>query len=543
MKRSDFNATCFFNLKSGRFVLILNSLLVFMLAMAEDFKVYSILDYGGKSSLETLNTSSIQAAMDACSESGGGIVIIPKGVYITGTLFIRSNVTLQLEAGVELFGSSNLEDYAEVPLATEEPHFSKCLFFAKNVENFKIVGHPRSEINGRGYFFKHSPERPKLFRIEESRNIDIENTLIKNSGSWCLYFRECDQIHLYKVAVYNKENRNNDGINFDGCSNVTIQDCNLQVEDDAICLKSSVDKICENFLIENCTVSSYWAGLKFGTASKTGFRNIKIRNCQFFDCRFGTIKLLAVDGAIIEDVEISDIDMYNCGGPIFIRLGNRGRTYEQSIKQVYATDVKPEGRPVGKIRNLILRNIKGRLTGRLDPPTEGMMLTGLPGHYIEDVVMENIHFSFTGFGQMDAGQRVIPEDEARYPEQLFFGVLPSYGLYARHVRGLEFKNVTFALRDEDTRSAVLLNDVLQSHFERFEVDVTHNRGAAVVLDSCQNLEFSGLKAKGKAQSLVNIKGVASCALRLKNPLTKTLEMETLATFTDEASVASLLISN
>ncbi|WP_299547313.1 glycosyl hydrolase family 28 protein [Seonamhaeicola sp.] len=464
--------------------------LFFFLALSA--QEYNILDYGAKKSHKELSTEAIQAAIDAAHKNGGGTVIVPKGTYVTGTLFLRSNVTFKMEANTELFGSSDLKDYAEVPVATEEPHFSKCLFYAHGQENITILGHPRSEINGKGYMFKHSPERPKLFRIEACKNVRFENAIIKNSGSWCMYFRECDSVFIHKTSVYNKENRNNDGMNYDGCSNIRITDCNLQVEDDAICLKSSVDKVTENIYVENCTVSSYWASLKFGTASKTGFRNITVKNCQFFDSRHGAIKLLAVDGAIIENVEISDVKMFNCGGPIFLRLGNRGRDYSKSIKQVYKTDVKPEGRPVGKIRNVVFKNIEGRLTGRIDPPTEGIMLTGLPGHYIEDITMENIHFSYTGFGDLNVQDRVIPEDEARYPEQLFFGVLPSYGMYLRHVKGLKLKNITMELRNHDDRPAIVMDDVLDSEFEDIKFDISSGVQSGIVSKNTKNIQLKNI---------------------------------------------------
>ncbi len=469
-------------------------------------EIYNILDYGATSSHETLSTKAIQAAINACSKNGKGTVIIPMGTFVTGTIFLKSNVTIKMESGAELYGSSSLKDYAKVPIATEEPHFSKCLFYAKGQKNITIIGHPRTEINGRGYFFKHSPERPKLFRIEECTNIRIENAIIKNSGSWCLYFRECDYVYIHKTRVYNKENRNNDGMNFDGCSNVWITECNLQVEDDAICLKSSVDKVCENINVSNCTISSYWASLKFGTASKTGFRNIKVTDCQFFDSRHGAIKLLAVDGAIIENVEISNIKMFNCGGPIFVRLGNRGRTYEKSIKQVYAEDVKPEGRPVGKIKNITFRNIEGRLTGYIDPPTEGIMFTGLPNHYIEDVVLENINFSYTGFGNLDLTDRIIPEDEARYPEQLFFGVLPSYGMYLRHIKGLKMNNVTMKLRNTDDRPAIVMDDVLDSSFNDFSIQSDSSATSALQINASSNIDFNAINIIGTPKHFLNLTG-------------------------------------
>ncbi|MEM6964014.1 MAG: sulfatase-like hydrolase/transferase [Bacteroidota bacterium] len=503
-------------------------------------QVYNILDYGAVRSHKKLSTKAIQAAIDDCANNGGGTVLVPKGTYVTGTLFLKSNVTLKMGENTELFGSSNLEDYAEVPLATEEPHFSKCLFYAKGEKNITIVGHPRSEINGKGYLFKHSPERPKLFRIEECTNVRFENAIIKNSGSWCAYFRECDSVFLHKTAVYNKENRNNDGMNFDGCSNVRITDCNLQVEDDAICLKSSVDKICENIHVENCTISSYWASVKFGTASKTGFRNVKVTNCQFFDSRHGAIKLLAVDGAILEDVEFSNIKMYNCGGPIFLRLGNRGRTYDKSIKQVYDTDAKPEGRPVGKIRNITFKNIEGRLTGRIDPPTEGIMFTGLPNHYIENVTLENIHFSYTGFGNLGVSNRTIAEDEARYPEQLFFGVLPAYGMYLRHIKGLKIKNVNLSLRGHDDRYAIVMEDVLSSHFEDLTFDIKKEATSAVMISNSQDLTFKHLKAKGTTDYLLEIQGTDTKNIQLIASESEKLPYKSVAKFSKGATAQSLI---
>ncbi|WP_162555788.1 glycoside hydrolase family 28 protein [Reichenbachiella versicolor] len=487
--------------------------LITFLTKAEE-KAFNILDYGAKRSHEVPSTEAIQATIDACSANGGGRVIIPKGTFTTGTLFLKSNVTIQMEARSELFGSTSLEDYAAVPIATEEPRFSKCLFYAKGEKNIKFIGHPRTELNGRGYFFKHSKERPKLFRIEECTNIEFDNMIIKNSGSWCVYFRECDSINIHHTALYNKENRNNDGMNFDGCSNVRITDCNLQVEDDAICLKSSVDRMTENFYVANCTVSSYWASLKFGTASKTGFRNIKVENCQFFDSRHGAIKLLAVDGAIIENVEISNIKLYNCAGPIFLRLGNRGRDYSESIRQVYKADAKPEGRPVGQIKNVTFRNIEARLTGRIDPPTEGVMFTGLPGHYIEDVTLENINFSFTGFGDLGVRDKEVLEDEARYPEQLFFGVLPSYGMYLRHVKGLKMKNVRMTLRNHDDRQAIVMDDVIKSDFSNIKFDIRSEAKSGIVIKNSTKLHFNSVNANGEVERLIEVQGDRSKDIKL-----------------------------
>ncbi len=467
--------------------------------------VFNILDYGAKPGLNHLCTDSIQAAIDACHEQGGGVVLFPKGRYVTGTLFLKSGVHLKFEDGAKLFGSTSLADYAEVPVATEEPHFSKCLFYANGVEDVSITGQDTAEINGRGYYFKFSPERPKLFRIENSSRIRFQDITIKNSGSWCVYFGACDDITITRVSVYNKENYNNDGMNFDACSNVTIRDCNLQVEDDAICLKSSIDRVCENITVEGCTVSSYHAALKFGTASAYGFRNVTVRNCRFYDCRYGTIKLLVVDGGYIDNVHISDIELFNCAGPIFIRLGNRGRSYDKSIRQVYGKDVKPEGRPVGSLRNVYIGRVRGRLYGRNDA-VEGIMLTGIPGHYIENVTLEDIDFSYSGHGDLDVTDHVVPEDEARYPEQSFFGVLPSYALFARHVRNLKVNGFRATLRSPDDRRAIYCEDVVDSVFAHCRVDIGEGTDYVLDLKDSRGLVLDDLKVKGQAEHLVRLRG-------------------------------------
>lgn len=505
----------------NHFIVTAICLLFFISANAAN-KVFNIKEYGAKHSTNEkdapANTTAIQAAIDACSDNGGGIVLVPKGVYVTGTLHLKSNVTIQMEAWADLIGSPIIEDYTEVPVATEEPHFSRCLFYAEGAENIKITGENRSEINGRGYFFKFNRERPKLFRFEKCRNVEIENITVKNSGSWCVVFTECDSVKVSNITLYNKENRNNDGIDLDGCSNVWITGCNLQVLDDALCLKSSVDKICENIFISDCTVSSYTSAVKFGTASKTGFRNVRIKNCQFFDCWYGAIKLLAVDGAILEDVEISDIQLFDCNGPIFLRLGNRGRSYDKSIKQIYSEDAKPEGRPVGKLRNITIKNVEGTLRTRqgLYEFKECILLTGIPGHYIQDVTLENIHLSYAGYGDLDVRNREVPEMESRYPEQSHFGILPSYGMYLRHVKGLKVKNVTMALRCIDNRPAIMLDDVHESKFDQVSFDIKPEAGSALVIKNSSNIKLNKVIPSGGVEQLMEIEGGDSESIQLTN---------------------------
>lgn len=468
-----------------------------------DEKVFNIKDFGAKPTYssdfknEYISTKAVQAAIDACSKNGHGVVLVPKGHFTVGTLFLKSNIHIHLEEGAELDGSSDFNDYAKVRTSTEEPQFSECMFFADNVQNIKFTGQSRhSMIDGRGYFFKRSKRRPRLFRIENCKNIEFNGIILRNSASWCLVFQGCDNIYMKDVSLFNLENRNNDGIDLDGCSNVKIENCNIETSDDAICLKSSVEKTCENIIVTNCVVSSRCAAVKFGTASGYGFKNVKVKDCKFYNCTLGAIKLMVVDGGYMDGVEISNIDIARSAGPIFIRLGNRGRSYKTSVKQVYSADAKPEGMPVGYMRNIKISNVKADIYS-LKTSLQGILITGIPGYKIQNLTLENMELNYIGHGDLSSYTEEIKEDEARYPEQNFFGVLPSYGMFIRHVDGIKLKNIRMNLNSYDSRSALFLDDVDNAIFENVTLDKAKGVKDAIKTKGEVNYKKKSLKIISK----------------------------------------------
>lgn len=265
-------------------------------------------------------------------------------------------------------------------------------------------------------------------------------------------------------------NSNNDGFDIDGCENVLIENSEIHSHDDAICLKSSLNP-CRNIVVRNCNVSSITAALKFGTSSSGGFIDVDVSNCYFFDCPMGGIKLQSVDGARMENVNISRITMDNVGSPLFIRLGNRGRIYTGNTETGSDTGRgESEGAPVGSIKGIRISDVVANVTIQ---PRRGnevtdkeiaeagpIMITGIPGHYVEDVLLENITISYPGGGTEEFAQAVVPEDETRYPEQRFFGILPAWGAYVRHAKNVEFKNVKMTTRTTDARERIVLDDVI-----------------------------------------------------------------------------------
>lgn len=450
--------------------------------------IFNIKAYGAIGDSITMDTKAIQSAIDACNKTGGGKVWVPAGNYIIGTIKLKSNVTLSLDYGAHLLGSENISDYDTNLIEAREGNVH-CLIYAENANNIRIEG--LGVIDGRGTpqafpRVKGSP-RPRLLRMVNINQLTFSGVTYKRPAFWGIHIIDSKNVHFNGVTVRFRNNGyNNDGLDIDGCENVLIENCDIDAGDDAICLKSSL-KPCRNFVVKNCIVSSGTAALKFGTSSHGGFINVNVSNCYFYDSPMGAIKLQLVDGGRLENIDISRITMKNVGNPIFIRLGNRGRDYNKTSDQKQNADVKPEGMPVGTLKNVSIRDVvaevtiedraqaalavykssgkketlklNGEVTNLEKSKSGPIMITGIPGHYIENVVLENINISYPGNGTEKEANNVVVEDIARYPEQFFFGVLPAWGAYIRHAKNIQFKNVVMTTRNPDKRDKIILDDV------------------------------------------------------------------------------------
>lgn len=426
---------------------------------------FPITNYGAKAGDGIVNTPAIQSAIDACNKAGGGTVTIPAGRFVTGTLRLKHNVSLNLDEGAVLLGSTNLADYAtDIVGAMEAPAFNRCLIYAHQAKNIGFSGKGLVDARGTKQAFPERignvlGERPMLMRLVECENVAFKGLAFRNSASWGLHLVSCRSVRFDGIRIDSQNNNiNNDGIDLDGCVNVLIENCVINSGDDAICPKSTTPQVCSNIVVRGCTISSHTAAYKLGTSSRAGFVDMKVFDCRFHDCPMGAIKLLMVDGGRLENVLIENIRMEKVGGPIFIRLGNRGRVYDKPTEQVYEGGQAPEGAAVGVLRKVTIRNIEVSVTGN-QRDRQGIMITGIPGHRIEDVVLENIKISLPGGGTAEEAARVVPEDIARYPEQFFFGVLPSSVLYARHVQGLKVRGLDVAFDKPDARRPVCVEDV------------------------------------------------------------------------------------
>lgn len=477
---------------------------------------FNILDFGARPDTVTLNTHQIQSAIDAAHSAGGGKVIIPAGTFLTGSIILKSNVDLHLQYDARLLGSTDPDDYQKI-------NRWKSLILADGQTDISITGY--GEIDGQGRklalhidslfyaghidsamynFVERRPShylRPQVIEFVRCQGILIKNVTIKNAACWVQTYDQSRDIVIDSVTTISDAYWNNDGIDIQDCINVRITNCFVNAADDGICLKSqSKDHICDSVLIENCTVRSSASAVKFGTVSHGGFRNITIRNIKVYDTFRSAIALECVDGGILENIIIDSVTAINTGNALFIRLGHRTKL-----------------RPPGSIRNVIIRNLDVEvaferpdyayeLRGPALPFFHNIFpssITGIPGHDVENIILENIHIRYPGKGNDGLAHAPlsrldrIPENESAYPEFSMFGELPAWGLYVRHMKGLQMKNITMSISDADYRPAIVFDDVKNSSLTSLQI-AGENKPYQLVLHNSDEIKTeSNIKVLNK----------------------------------------------
>lgn len=454
---------------------------------------YKITDFGAKPDTSILSTAFIQKAIEKCSKSGGGKVIIPAGSFKTGSLILRDNVLLYLENGAILYGSKNLKDYIKLKpsyssLRTQEATIQ--LIYAENIKNAGIGGN--GTIDGQGRDFVKMTEndegitRPHLIRFITCNDITIENITLRNSGCWMQHYLACERLQIRNLKIFNRNNFNNDALDIDGCRNVTISDLITDSDDDGITLKSTSPRPCENITITNCVISSRCNAIKLGTETNGGFRNIAISNCVIKPSEieakafYGREKGLAglaleiVDGGTMEGISISNIQIEGTTAPIFIRLGNRARPYQKEFPVLN----------VGKLGDISINNIRARGASNI-----GCSITGLPGHLVNNINLSNIIISFDGGGKVEDIDRKIDEKPTNYPESTMFGTLPAYGFYIRHAQNITMNGISLSTEKDDLRPAIYLDDVIDGTFKNLQLEKHPDSGDSVRTTDCKKVIF------------------------------------------------------
>jgi polygalacturonase len=482
------------------------SFLFFVNAIAAQSKnTYDVLQYGIVGDSNTVNTAAIQKLIDECSVNGGGTVRFPKGRYVSGTILIKDNVTLLLEKDATLLGSTNINDYQLVdPFKTGNgAPMGYCFVGAVNAKNVGITG--KGLIDGRGTPLLAAAgkgKRPFLVRFVRSAGIKLNDVTLTNSAAWTCHFFACKSVDIKGVYIDSKGLGNNDGFDIDCSQNVSITNCDIISGDDGLCFKTTWSKMaCKDIVVNNLRIKSNHGGIKWGTESMAPFENIKITNIYIYDTHNGGIKMNTVDGAQIRNVEISNVVMDNVRTPMLFRLGSRRNVFrkEEDTQQ-----------PTGTIENVTIRNVKAKAAAeaQIKPPS-GILITGVPGHYITNLTLENIDIELAGGGTLQHARHEVPEAIDKYPEVSTFGpTIPAYGIWARHVQGLKLNNINIKLDSIDLRPALIVQDGINIAVNNLRVPKNDGAESVIRFEDVKGAAVKDISVKGRSE-LVKIEGSSS----------------------------------
>jgi polygalacturonase len=471
---------------------------------------FEVRAFGAKGDGVTIDSDAINRAIDAAVAAGGGTVHLSAGTYASHSIRLRSHVGLHLDQGAVLLaadtGGGRGYDPAEPGAGNAfqdfgHSHWHNSLIWGENIEDVSITGPGRIDgkglsrgLGGRAEDVNTRPgQANKAIALVRSRNVLLRDVTIFRGGHMSVLATGVDNFTIDNVTI----DTNRDGIDLDACRNVRISNTSVNApNDDAIVLKSSYAlgqaRATENVAITNSMVSGFDVGtmldgtfgrtttaapdrdgptgrIKLGTESNGAFRNITISNVVFNRSR--GLALETVDGALLEDVTISNVTMREVSNaPIFLRLASRMRG--------------PANTPVGALRRISISNV---VVYDADPRYPSV-ISGIPGHQIQDVRLSNIRIYSRGGLSLETAAKqppelvnnffrppggnpprdpyAVPEREQMYPEPSLFGVLPAYGFYVRHANGIRMDGVEVGFMSPDTRPAIVLDDVRDVELHR-----------------------------------------------------------------------------
>ena len=446
---------------------------------------FNVRDFGATGDGQTLDSPAINQAIAACTQAGGGTVLVPAGTYLSGSIHLASNLHLVIDAGATILGapqSANAYDETEPfpGIAYQDGghcYFHNSLIWGENLTNVFITGN--GMINGGGLErnpkildemcgYGHFPEPNtktyppvrignKSIALKRCRNVLIRDITIFHGGHFAILVTGCDDLTVNNVTL----DTDRDGIDIDCCRNTVVSDCRINSpNDDGLCPKSTYAlgelRLTENLTIVNCQVSGFEEGtlldgtmkpsknrtgrIKFGTESSGGFRNCTVANCTFRSCR--GLALEEVDGGIMENITINNLTMMDMTGyGIYVTTGKRNRT--------------PGLTAPSRARNILISNVLIDGVSKLS----GIQISGLPEQPVEGLRLENIRLTGNGGGTAEDAARQPKELGTGYPEPSKIGTLPAYGLYVRHARDLELANIHLNFSAPDLRPAAAFSDI------------------------------------------------------------------------------------
>jgi hypothetical protein len=431
-------------------------------------RVYNIRDFGAKGDGIALDTAAVQAAIDACNREQGGTVLVPAGVFVIGTVELKSNVTLHLAAQGKLLGSADGKQYHAadaIPLSgdTTLSDGNVGLLFAVGADNITIEG--QGTIDGQGAQFRSPAKgvappagisgshRPYHLLFYQCKNLTVRDIYLYKSAFHSVRVIQCEFVKLEGLHINSRVISNNDGFHFVSSQYVHISNCDVYCQDDACALFGS----CKFITVTNCSFSTRWSVFRFGGGEA---ENITVSNCLIYETYGCPIKMRCGPGMRFENISFSNIVMRDVTGPISIGLGPQrphpgmppgegpGIVRNISFSGIHATVVKP----------VPLRDSEHPSNYNPGEIFSCITLNAMDQGILENISFNDVHIHFPGGGTAEhAAVRDVPKVAGEYYQM---GIPPAYGLYARNVRGLTLHNVRLSLADPDLRPAVIFDHVV-----------------------------------------------------------------------------------
>jgi polygalacturonase len=488
---------------------------------------FNIVDFGAQPGGRVLNTRYLQKAIDHAFEAGGGAVSVPPGIFLAGGLVLRSRVTLYLQAGAVLRGSTDVNDYEYHAGPPQEGDANgRHLIFARDAEDIAIVG--QGTIDGQGSAFWHRKGRPRpkpeemwgdviawdyesatqrrpspMLEFAYCKNVRVEGITLTNAAGWTMRPIACESVYIRGIRVRNPIFApNTDGMDLTACRNVFVSDCDIATGDDAICIKSenSYGELLptKNITVTNCVLSTCCNGFKIGTATHGVVENIVFSNSIIYnddntplnERATSGIAVEMVDGGMLDGVTISNIRMQNARTPIFIRLGKRTLGAASYLRNVMISGVNATGAIVTS------------------------SITGVPGMPVEDITLADISIETSEHGRPEWTRHSVPEQAANYPEARMFGRLSASGLYVRHVNRLRLCNLRLKAEAPDVRPAVVCDDVHDLDISGLQATAPAEGQSVIALHESSDVFVHGCKAPKDTQTFVQVSGASSTGIVL-----------------------------
>jgi len=461
--------------KNLLFILLILSCLS---AIADNPNDYNVRSFGAVGDGKNLDSPAINTAIEAAFANGGGKIIVPAGIYLCGSIHLKSNIELHLLPGAVIKAApasmkvyDESESFGGFPEYQDGGHtyFHNSLIWAEGQDNISITG--RGMIDGEGLTKKDTENAgnvqggsigtgDKAIALKLCTNILIRDITIFRGGHFAIIITGCEKGTIDNVTI----DTNRDGIDIDCCKYLTVTNTKVNTpNDDGIVLKSSYalkkPVPCENILINNCIVTGYKLGtfldgtyipekvnwvcgrIKLGTESNGGYRNIAISNCTMMYS--SGLAFEEVDQGRMENIAVSNITMNHVHHyPIYITTGCRNRGPKEVTSPSYGGDIM--------ISNVIADDADS---------LAGIIVTGMKEEPLRNIRLHNIQIRYRGGGTSDLSKKEYREQGTNYPEPRWAGPTPAYGLYARHVDGLTVRGLYLETIRLDYRHVVILDDV------------------------------------------------------------------------------------